>query len=62
MSLEDGIKKITADHTERLAYVYCRISTRAGVKLNIVGAQRQRDVAKWPLELGWPEENIRIVD
>jgi DNA invertase Pin-like site-specific DNA recombinase len=62
MSLEDALRKVTSEHTGKIAYIYCRISTARGVKVNIVGKQRQSDVDKLALQLGWPNENIRIVD
>jgi DNA invertase Pin-like site-specific DNA recombinase len=63
MSIQDGTRKITADHTKKLACVYARQSTPRGVKENIVGWQRQREEGiKLAQELGWPKENIRVFD
>ena len=62
MSLQDGMWKITTEHTSKVAYVYVRQSTLGGVKENITGGQRQRDVDQLALQLGWPRENIRVVD
>jgi DNA invertase Pin-like site-specific DNA recombinase len=63
MSIHDGMRKITAEHTKKLACVYARVSTLRGVKENIVGWERQREEAvKLALELGWPKENIRVFD
>lgn len=62
MSLEDALRKITPEHTGKIGYIYCRTSTPRGVKVNTVGKQRQSDVDKLALQLGWPKENIRIVD
>lgn len=63
MSLLDGMRKVTAEHTNKLAYVYVRQSTLRGVKVNIVGGQRQREeVINLALQHGWSRENIRVVD
>lgn len=63
MSLQDGMRKITAEHTKKLACVYARQSTLQGVKLNTVGWERQlEEVVKLALELGWSRENIRVFD
>jgi DNA invertase Pin-like site-specific DNA recombinase len=62
MSLQDAAIKIRREHLEKLAYVYVRQSTPGGVKKNIVGGQRQRDMHKVALELGWREENIRVIE
>jgi DNA invertase Pin-like site-specific DNA recombinase len=57
------MRKITAEHTKKLACVYARVSTLRGVKENIVGWERQLEEAvKLALELGWSRENIRVFD
>lgn len=62
MSLHLAAEKIRREHTEKLAYVYVRQSTQGGVKWNVVGGQRQRDVRLLALQMGWPEENVRVID
>jgi DNA invertase Pin-like site-specific DNA recombinase len=63
MSIQDGKRKITTEHTKKLACVYARVSTLRGVKENLVGWERQREEAiKLALELGWSKENIRVFD
>lgn len=62
MSLFDGMRKVTAEHLNKLAYVYVRQSTLGGVKNNVVGGQLQYEVDKLALKLGWDAANIRIVD
>jgi DNA invertase Pin-like site-specific DNA recombinase len=62
MSLQDATQKVRPEHVKKLAYVYVRQSTLKGVKENIAGGQRQYDVYKLALQLGWSESNIRIVD
>jgi DNA invertase Pin-like site-specific DNA recombinase len=63
MSIQDGTWKITAEHLNKLACVYARVSTMRGVKENLVGWERQREVGiELALELGWSRENIRVFD
>jgi DNA invertase Pin-like site-specific DNA recombinase len=62
MSLFDGMRKVTAEHINKRAYIYVRQSTLGGVKKNIVGGQLQYEMDKLALKLGWDEANIRIVD
>jgi DNA invertase Pin-like site-specific DNA recombinase len=62
MSLQNAILKITAFHTKKIAYVYVRQSSGAGVRRNVAGGERQYEVAEMARQLGWPAENIRIVD
>lgn len=62
MSLHEKMRKVTVEHTSKYAYVYVRQSSLRGVRENVVGGQRQRDVAKLAIQMGWPKENIRVVD
>ena len=54
--------KIQREHLERCAYVYVRQSTLQQVRENTISTQRQYDLSKLAIHLGWIQEKIIIVD
>lgn len=54
--------KITTSHTHRTAFVYVRQSTTAQVERNRESTERQYHLADRAMQLGWPREQIRVVD
>jgi DNA invertase Pin-like site-specific DNA recombinase len=56
------ISKITAVHRRRRALVYVRQSTMAQVEYNQESTERQYRLAERAAELGWPREQIQVLD
>lgn len=54
--------KVTSSHLERWAYIYVRQSTASQVERNRESTDRQYQLAKGALSLGWPDERIKVVD
>ncbi|MEV6523143.1 recombinase family protein [Longispora sp. NPDC051575] len=54
--------KITSSHLSRLAIVYLRQSTMAQVRENPESTLRQYGLASTAAELGWPSEQIVVID
>lgn len=54
--------KITAVHLQRFAYIYVRQSTTTQVEHNRESTDRQYKLFDRASNLGWPKEQIRIVD
>lgn len=54
--------KVTSFHLQRLAYIYIRQSSLKQVHQNQEGQRNQYRLKQRALELGWPDERIRIVD
>lgn len=54
--------KITPAHTSRAALVYLRQSSPAQVLHNRESTQRQLALVERALELGWPKEQIAVID
>lgn len=54
--------KIQDHHRMKPAYVYLRQSTMAQVRHHTESTERQYALKDKALELGWPEEMIRILD
>ena len=54
--------KVRAEHLNREALVYVRQSTMAQVRFNQESTQRQYALRERALSLGWPEEQIRVID
>ena len=54
--------KITHTHLERAAYVYVRQSTAVQVQNNRESTDRQYKLVDRALRLGWPREQVRVVD
>ena len=54
--------KVTADHLHRKAYLYVRQSTLRQVMENQESTQRQYDLRQRAVALGWPEEQIEVID
>jgi DNA invertase Pin-like site-specific DNA recombinase len=54
--------KIQPEHLQRRALIYIRQSTLAQVLENTASTARQYDLARCALELGWPQEQIVVID
>src|SRR6201986_4191439 len=54
--------KVTATHLRRLALVYVRQSTTAQVEYNRESTERQYRLVERAAELGWPREQIKVLD
>jgi DNA invertase Pin-like site-specific DNA recombinase len=56
------ISKIQAHHRQKMAYVYLRQSTMAQVYHHQESTNRQYALKDRALELGWPADQIRVLD
>ena len=54
--------KITSDHLRRSAIVYIRQSSATQVEHNRESTARQYQLAERAEQLGWPREQINVVD
>ena len=54
--------KIKLTHTQRAAYVYIRQSTPGQVEHNRESTARQYALADRASQLGWPKEQVVIID
>jgi DNA invertase Pin-like site-specific DNA recombinase len=54
--------KITDRHRSRAAVIYVRQSTLAQVERNTESTARQYDLAARARQLGWPQDQVRVVD
>lgn len=55
-------QKIQTSHLQRWAYVYVRQSTAAQVAANRESTERQYRLSERALQLGWPQERVKIID
>jgi DNA invertase Pin-like site-specific DNA recombinase len=55
-------QKVTARHLQRTAYLYVRQSSLQQVLEHTEGRQRQYQLRERALQLGWPEEQIVVID
>ncbi len=55
-------EKVTVDHLKRNAYLYIRQSTLKQVLENQESARRQYDLKNRALALGWPKEQVIVID
>jgi DNA invertase Pin-like site-specific DNA recombinase len=55
-------EKIKPTHLQRCAYVYVRQSTASQVQYNRESTDRQYKLADRALRLGWPKEQVKIID
>ncbi len=60
--MREEIKKITADHLKREAYLYIRQSSLKQVMENTESTQRQYAMRDKAITLGWPIESITVID
>ncbi len=56
------MSKITPDHLRRNAVVYVRQSSASQVEHNRESTERQYRLADRAVELGWPREQVQVVD
>lgn len=54
--------KLTSDHRRRLAYVYVRQSSMSQVRENTESLERQYELSRRAVELGWDPARIVVVD
>ena len=54
--------KVTAEHLDRTAYLYVRQSTLRQVHTNTESGQRQYALRLRAIQLGWPVEQIIVID
>jgi DNA invertase Pin-like site-specific DNA recombinase len=54
--------KVTAEHLQRVAYLYIRQSTLRQVLENTESTERQYALRRRAVSLGWPEERIVVID
>ena len=54
--------KITTDHLRRCAVVFVRQSSSTQVENNRESTARQYPLAERAVELGWPREQVKILD
>ena len=54
--------KVKPNHLNRDALIYVRQSTMAQVRFNQESTQRQYALKEKAIDLGWPEERIRVID
>jgi DNA invertase Pin-like site-specific DNA recombinase len=60
--MSENSPKVTADHLRRAAYLYVRQSTLYQVANNTESARRQYDLRGRAVALGWPAENVIVID
>ena len=58
----DQSRKVTASHLKRGAYLYVRQSTIRQVFENSESTRRQYDLRNRAIALGWPSENVIVID
>jgi DNA invertase Pin-like site-specific DNA recombinase len=56
------VSKVKNEHLERKAFVYIRESTPGAMRQHLAGAARQYSMKERALALGWPSDNIQIID
>ena len=57
-----GVEKVSREHRGRIACIYVRQSTPAQVRENTESRERQYELAKRAVELGWQAEQVRVID
>jgi DNA invertase Pin-like site-specific DNA recombinase len=62
VSLGIVTQKVSAEHLARAAYLYVRQSTLRQVKDNTESAERQYALRQRAVQLGWPSEQIIVID
>lgn len=64
LSLSDPLShpKITPAHQQRLAFIYVRQSSPKQVAKNLESQQNQYRLQQRAQELGWPPEQVRVID
>ena len=62
MSAATIAQKVSAEHLARTAFLYVRQSTLRQVKDNTESAERQYALRQRAVQLGWPSEQIVVID
>jgi DNA invertase Pin-like site-specific DNA recombinase len=62
MSATQVAHKVSAEHLARTAYLYVRQSTLRQVQTNTESAERQYALRQRAVQLGWPSEQIVVID
>jgi DNA invertase Pin-like site-specific DNA recombinase len=57
-----AVSKVSAEHLARSAYLYVRQSTLRQVQTNTESGQRQYALRQRAIQLGWPVEQIIVID
>ncbi|MFI6369209.1 hypothetical protein ACIBG0_41685, partial [Nocardia sp. NPDC050630] len=60
--VESAVTKVTAAHLGKEALLYVRQSTLKQVLHNIESAHRQYDLRGRAIALGWPADQIQVID
>jgi hypothetical protein len=60
--VSNAASKVTAGHLERTAFLYVRQSTLRQVIHNTESTQRQYALRQRAIQLGWPVEQIVVID
>ncbi len=55
-------EQLTNTHHSRLAYVYIRQSSLHQVQHHTESQRRQRELVERAVELGWPDEQVKLID
>lgn len=58
----EQVQKVTANHLARDAYLYVRQATLCQDLENDESIQRQYDLARQAVEMGWPIEKVIVID
>jgi DNA invertase Pin-like site-specific DNA recombinase len=62
VSAAHAVQKVTREHLARAAYLYVRQSTLRQVQTNTESAERQYALRQRAVQLGWPVEQIVVID
>ena len=57
-----GAEKISSEHLARVACTYVRQSTPAQVRNNVESRERQYELTRRAVGLGWPAGRVRVID
>jgi hypothetical protein len=58
----EATQKVQAEHLNREAFLYVRQSTMRQVRENVESTQRQYGLKDRALALGWPVEQVVVID
>ena len=58
----ESINKVSAQHLQRMAYLYIRQSTLRQMVENVESTKRQYALRQRAIALGWSDEQVRVID
>jgi DNA invertase Pin-like site-specific DNA recombinase len=58
----ESINKVSAQHLQRMAYLYIRQSTLRQMVENVESTKRQYALRERAIALGWSDEQVRVID